>query len=79
MDSAIVGLDLRRYMPTQEQRIAHIEALAQAIVKDAETYGMVVTIETVPTQPLRMGGHRMVVHVREARKLAPTLTGGGDD
>lgn len=57
----------------------HLQRLAEAVIKDAELYGLVVTIETEPTLPLRMGGHRMVASVREARKLAPTLTGGGDD
>lgn len=57
----------------------HIEALANALVRDATNYGVVLTIETVPLHPLAMGHHRMEVHVRDARKLAPTLTGGGDD
>lgn len=53
----------------KEDRRAYIEALALALVHDAELYGVVLTIETLPTpgRPLAMGEHQMVVHARLAR------------
>lgn len=45
----------------------HLRALAEAVVKDATLYGLVVTIECVPLEPLAMGNHKMVVNVRKAR------------
>lgn len=60
---------------SMELRRAHIEAMAKAIVHDAERYGLVLTIETRPLKPLAMGHHVMEVSVREARQLAPTIKG----
>lgn len=40
---------------------------ASALIADAAAEGFVVTIETVPREPLAMGNFDMVAHVREAR------------
>lgn len=59
-----------------ELRRAYIEAMARAVVQDAELYGLVLTIQTKPRVPLAMGHHEMVVDVRVARELAsPTIKG----
>lgn len=47
-----------------------LQACAEALVSRAAELGQVLTVEQVPTQPLRMGGHRTVVSIREARALA---------
>lgn len=69
-----IDLEPKKFEPSEHLKTmdtqAHIEALAKAVVKDAELYGLVVTIECVPLEPLAMGNHHMVVSVREARKLA---------
>lgn len=41
--------------------------LLNEMIKDALKDGVVLTIELQPTQPLRMGGYKMVGHAREAR------------
>jgi hypothetical protein len=40
------------------------------IIREAESDGVVLTIELVSKKPLAMGNHRMVSFVREKRKLA---------
>lgn len=59
----------------------HVLDMANAIIADAERYGLVLTIETVPTpgEPLAMGNHVMVASVRPARVMAVPLTKGWDD
>ncbi len=47
---------------------------AQALIRMAESVGMVVTISTMPRLPLAMGSHDMVADVRESRALyAPKM------
>lgn len=44
---------------------------AYELVALAESSNVVVTIDTVPEQPLAMGNYTMVVNVRPARQLDP--------
>ncbi len=46
---------------------------AAALVEFARECGVVLTIETHPRQPLAMGYYDMVVGVRPARQLVPTI------
>lgn len=48
-------------------RLNEMEEKADRLVALASSFGVVVTIEQVPTQPLRMGGYESVVSVRMAR------------
>lgn len=60
----------------REHAVAYMRKLAEQVVGDAIRYGVVLTITTEPTLPLRMGGHQMVIDVRKARELAaPVLKG----
>lgn len=45
----------------------YIEQQLTDLITVAAFAGFVITIETVPTEPLRMGGFRMVGQVRQAR------------
>lgn len=47
-----------------------IERKLLILIALAEQSGYVVTIETRPTQPLRMGGYEMVGEVRKVRDTA---------
>lgn len=62
----------------QETRVDFIRRMAEALVADAVSYGVVLTIHTEPREPLRMGAHDMVVETRAARVLAPLITGSWD-
>jgi hypothetical protein len=50
-----------------EADMASIRAYAQHLVQRAAVYGLVVTIEQVPRQPLAMGNYESVITVRPAR------------
>lgn len=47
-----------------ERRVHAIRVLAQNLIRDARTLGVVVTIATVPQEPLAMGKYDMVADVR---------------
>ena len=55
----------------------HYQFALDALITGAEIDGVVLTINLAPTQPLRMGGHKMVGHARPARVMAaaPTTCG----
>jgi hypothetical protein len=59
----------------EKHALDYIQRMAEAVVADANRFGIVLTITTEPTQPLRMGGHEMVVETRRARELAPIIRG----
>lgn len=42
-----------------------IERALLSLLRDAAECGVVVTVETQPVPPLRMGGYVMVAHVRD--------------
>lgn len=44
-----------------------LEQLMQVLIQQARDWGYVVTIETVPLQPLAMRNYEMVGDVRKAR------------
>lgn len=46
--------------------LKRIQDFAELLIRDAEEHGFVVTINTVPNEPLAMGNHRMVVEVKES-------------
>lgn len=45
----------------------HIQALAENLVKLADHFGFVVTIEQVPKQPLAMGNYTSIASIRKTR------------
>lgn len=49
---------------------ADIKAEAEALVAKAAKWGLVLTVEQVPLQPLAMGNYETVVSVRPARGAA---------
>lgn len=55
---------------TNQRYINHITQRAKALVQDAESMGLVLTIEQRPLQPLAMGNTETVVSVRPARERA---------
>lgn len=66
--------------PSEEEIQAELAALlaksderyimrkAQRLVQAAEVFGLVVTIETAPLQPLAMGNYRTLIAVRKRRE-----------
>lgn len=56
-------------MSTLDQQL--IEVQAKHLVLIAQKWGLVLTIETQPRQPLAMGHYEIVVDVRPARHPAP--------
>ena len=55
---------------TSQHELDSIERRAIALVEAAQLSDVILTIETKPLQPLAMGHHEMVVHVRAARPLS---------
>lgn len=51
-------------MNAKELLQATLESHTQELIDRATRLGFVVTIETVPLEPLAMGNHKMVGHVR---------------
>ena len=51
----------------------HIQRTAEALVKQAAEFGVVLTIEQASEQPPAMGHYRTVVSVREARPRAQPI------
>lgn len=58
--------------PMTEEAVSMLEMkwAFEALVKDAQDQGMVVTVEQVPLPPLAMGRYSTVVSVRKARSPA---------
>ena len=54
-----------------KDNLRNIHRQALELVNQAHELGYVITIDTVPEQPLAMGNHTMVVNVRPARQLDP--------
>ena len=54
-----------------KDNLRNIHRQALELVNQARELGYVITIDTVPEQPLAMGNHTMLVNVRPARQLDP--------
>lgn len=53
---------------TQDDNRSDLELDCQQLVSKAKSLGFVVTIQTVPCEPLAMGNYEMLYDVRSARK-----------
>jgi hypothetical protein len=51
----------------KERLVQHFQKQLEDLVRAADTYGVVLTIEPMPLKPLAMGHSIMVPHARAAR------------